>query len=112
DLKMSASPEGATALLVGAGGIGCELLKNLVYNGFNDITIVDLDTIDVSNLNRQFLFNKKHVGRSKAETARENVLTFKPTANIVAYHKSIFSSSFDSEFFGKFDIVFNALDNL
>ncbi|CAH8596851.1 unnamed protein product [Schistosoma guineensis] len=108
---MSAKSNGSV-LLVGAGGIGCELLKNLVYNGFNDITIVDLDTIDVSNLNRQFLFSKKHVGRSKAETARDNVLEFKPTAHIVAYHKSIFSSSFDSEFFGKFAVVFNALDNL
>ncbi|CAH8574289.1 unnamed protein product [Schistosoma mattheei] len=108
---MSAKSNGSV-LLVGAGGIGCELLKNLVYNGFNDITIVDLDTIDVSNLNRQFLFRKKHVGRSKAETARDNVLEFKPTAHIVAYHKSIFSSSFDSEFFGKFAVVFNALDNL
>ncbi|RTG83764.1 ubiquitin-like 1-activating enzyme E1 B [Schistosoma bovis] len=108
---MSAKSNGSV-LLVGAGGIGCELLKNLVYNGFNDITIVDLDTIDVSNLNRQFLFSKKHVGRSKAETARDNVLEFKPTAHIAAYHKSIFSSSFDSEFFGKFAVVFNALDNL
>uniref|UniRef100_A0A3Q0KSF4 Ubiquitin-activating enzyme E1b, putative n=1 Tax=Schistosoma mansoni TaxID=6183 RepID=A0A3Q0KSF4_SCHMA len=108
---MSAKLSGSV-LLVGAGGIGCEVLKNLVYNGFNDITIVDLDTIDVSNLNRQFLFSKKHVGRSKAETARDNVLAFRPTAHIVAYHKSIFSSSFDSEFFGKFCVVFNALDNL
>ena len=39
--------------MVGAGGIGCELLKNLVLTGFSDITVIDLDTIDVSNLNRQ-----------------------------------------------------------
>ncbi|KAK4468047.1 hypothetical protein MN116_008223, partial [Schistosoma mekongi] len=110
--KMCTKQASYNVLLVGAGGIGCELLKNLVYNGFNNITIVDLDTIDVSNLNRQFLFNRKHVGLSKAETARDNVLAFKPTSHIVAYHKSIFSSSFDSEFFGKFDVVFNALDNL
>ncbi|CAH8597713.1 unnamed protein product [Heterobilharzia americana] len=43
--------------------------------------------------------------------ARENVLAFKPTAKINAYHKSIFSSTFDSAFFGSFTVVFSALDN-
>jgi len=57
---------GSKLLVVGAGGIGCELIKNLVMMGFNDIEMIDLDTIDVSNLNRQFLFRSKHVGKSKA----------------------------------------------
>lgn len=53
-------------LLVGAGGIGCELLKNLLLTGFGEIHIVDLDTIDLSNLNRQFLFRYEHIKKSKA----------------------------------------------
>uniref|UniRef100_A0A6I8PP35 SUMO-activating enzyme subunit 2 n=1 Tax=Xenopus tropicalis TaxID=8364 RepID=A0A6I8PP35_XENTR len=72
---------------------------------------IDLDTIDVSNLNRQFLFQKKHVGRSKAQVAKESVLQFCPEANITAYHDSIMNPDYNVEFFKQFTMVMNALDN-
>ena len=46
--------------MVGAGGIGCELLKDLVLTGYGEIHIVDLDTVTLSNLNRQFYFVKRY----------------------------------------------------
>jgi len=98
-------------LMVGAGGIGCELLKNLVLTGFEDIDVIDLDTIDVSNLNRQFLFQKQHVGRSKSQVARESALGFNPKAKINAYHESIMLSKYGTSFYKQFNMVLNALDN-
>lgn len=97
--ELAEAVAGGRVLVVGAGGIGCELLKNLVLTGFSHIDLIDLDTIDVSNLNRQFLFQKKHVGRSKAQVAKESVLQFYPKANIVAYHDSIMNPDYNVEFF-------------
>lgn len=103
--------DNSKVLVVGAGGIGCELLKTLVLTGFKDIEVIDLDTIDVSNLNRQFLFQKQHVGKSKANVARESAMEFNPEATIKAYHDSITSPDYDVHFFNKFSVVLNALDN-
>lgn len=99
-------------LLVGAGGIGCELLKNVVLTGFGNITILDLDTIDLSNLNRQFLFKKKDVKQSKAMVAAQTAAPFNPNVRITPIHGNIKEPQYDIEWFRRFDIVLNALDNL
>ncbi|KAF2279465.1 ubiquitin-activating enzyme E1 3 [Westerdykella ornata] len=99
-------------LMVGAGGIGCELLKNLVLTGFGEIHVVDLDTIDLSNLNRQFLFRNEHIKKSKALVAKESAQRFNPNVKVEAYHDNIKDPRFNAAWFKSFDIVFNALDNL
>ncbi|KAI0916109.1 hypothetical protein AcW1_010036 [Taiwanofungus camphoratus] len=99
-------------LLVGAGGIGCELLKNIVLTGFGHITLLDLDTIDLSNLNRQFLFKKKDVKQSKALIAAKTASAFNPNVRITPIHGNIKEPQFDIAWFRGFDIVLNALDNL
>lgn len=102
----------ARVLMVGAGGIGCELLKNLVLTGFGEVHVVDLDTIDLSNLNRQFLFRHEHIKKSKALVAKEAAQKFNPAVKIVAHHANIKDAQFNIEWFSSFKIVFNALDNL
>nr|CDJ84128.1 UBA THIF-type NAD FAD binding fold and Ubiquitin-activating enzyme repeat domain containing protein [Haemonchus contortus] len=103
--------EGNRVLVVGAGGIGCELLKNLALTGYQDIHVIDMDTIDVSNLNRQFLFRREHVGRSKAEVASEAIRQMRPDIKITYDLDSILSSKFNLPFFQQFSLVLNALDN-
>ncbi|KAK9691048.1 hypothetical protein RND81_09G172400 [Saponaria officinalis] len=104
--------KGSKVMMVGAGGIGCELLKTLALSGFRDIHIVDMDTIEVSNLNRQFLFRKSHVGQSKAKVARDAVLKVRPDISITAYHSNVKSPEFNVDFFKQFNVVLNGLDNL
>mmetsp|Transcript_52413 Transcript_52413/g.138995 ORF Transcript_52413/g.138995 Transcript_52413/m.138995 type:complete len:555 (-) Transcript_52413:90-1754(-) len=101
----------AKLLVVGAGGIGCEVLKDLVLSGFNDIEVVDLDTIDVSNLNRQFLFRKHHVKKPKGETAAEAVKVFNPAASVRAHFGNIKDPKFGTDFYSKFTLCINGLDN-
>ncbi|CCX07404.1 ubiquitin-activating enzyme E1 3 [Pyronema domesticum] len=99
-------------LMVGAGGIGCELLKNLVLTGFGEIHIVDLDTIDLSNLNRQFLFGMQHIKKPKAIVAKETAGKFNPNVKLFAEHANIKDAKFNVKWFKSFNLVFNALDNL
>jgi ubiquitin-like 1-activating enzyme E1 B len=101
----------ANILLIGVGGIGCEVLKVICKFPFNELHILDLDTIEVSNLNRQFLFRKEHRGKFKAHTARETLLSQYPDLKIFAHNKDIRSAEYGVKFFKKFDIAIMALDN-
>lgn len=74
-----------------------------------------MDTIDISNLNRQFLFRRKHVGQPKSVVARESALLYTASdaeCTIVAHHDDVKTLKYGPEFVKEFDIVLNALDNL
>lgn len=101
-------------VMVGAGGIGCELLKDLLLSSFGEIHIVDLDTITLSNLNRQFLFRQKDINKLKSLTIAQAVQNFNFFGSkLVPHHGNVMDTSlFPLSWWSQFDYVYNALDNL
>ncbi|GIX65816.1 ubiquitin activating enzyme [Babesia caballi] len=100
----------ASVLLVGAGGIGCEVIKNLVLCGLRKLVIVDMDTIDVSNLNRQFLYQRHHVKLHKATVACERAREAAPDCDVSA--KVCDVTEWGPQDVAPYDAVLNALDNV
>ncbi|GAA6062612.1 hypothetical protein JCM10212_002206 [Sporobolomyces blumeae] len=108
--------------LVGAGAIGCEMLKNWAMMGLatgpdGHIYITDLDTIEKSNLNRQFLFRPKDVGSFKSEAARRAATEMNEGLNgkVDVFKLAVggeTEATFGDAFFDNIDGVTNALDNV
>ncbi|OMJ10390.1 Ubiquitin-activating enzyme E1 1 [Smittium culicis] len=114
--------ENCRQFLVGSGAIGCEMLKNWAMMGLATgkngvISVTDMDTIEKSNLNRQFLFRSTDVGKLKSEVATKAAISMNSQleGKIFSYHDRVgveTESIFNDDFFENLDCVTNALDNM
>ncbi|KAG9391777.1 ThiF family [Carpediemonas membranifera] len=97
-------------LILGAGGLGCELLKDAAASGFTNIHVIDLDVIDLTNLNRQFLFTTSDIGRSKAEVAAKRIRQSFPHVKIEPHFCRM--EELDEAFYTQFLLVIGGLDSV
>ena len=100
----------AKVLCVGAGGLGSPALMYLAAAGVGTLGIVEFDTVDESNLQRQIIHGQSDVGRSKAQSAKESVLEINPYVN-VELHETRLDSSNVTEIFGQYDLIVDGTDN-
>jgi adenylyltransferase/sulfurtransferase len=100
----------ASVLCIGAGGLGSPIAMYLAAAGVGRIGIVDFDTVDFSNLQRQIIHGTADVGRAKAESARESINSINPTCEVVI-HNTRLTSENALEIIAKYDIVVDGTDN-
>jgi molybdopterin/thiamine biosynthesis adenylyltransferase len=97
-------------LIVGIGGLGCEIAKNLAMLGIGHIDLVDLDIIEHSNLNRQILFVGGNIGEPKALVAARKLKEINPNIFIKGYHTSL--ERLNPALYQAADVVIGGLDSM
>ncbi len=100
----------ARVLLIGAGGLGSPVAMYLAAAGVGRIGLVDFDTVDFTNLQRQILFTTQDVGRAKLEVARERLSALNPYTRIDT-HEERLSSANALRLFADYDIIVDGTDN-
>ena len=100
----------AKVLAVGAGGLGSPVLMYLAAAGVGTLGIVEFDTVDESNLQRQIIHGQSDVGRSKAESARDSIKEINPLID-VRLHETRLDSENVLEIFADYDLIVDGTDN-
>jgi len=100
----------AKVLVVGAGGLGSPALLYLAAAGVGTLGVVDFDTVDESNLQRQIIHGQSDVGRPKAESARDSIAEINPFVK-VNLHQTHLSSENALDIFRDYDLIVDGTDN-
>ena len=99
-------------LLVGVGGVGSYALETLVRNGFTNITIIDYDKIDITNLNRQLITNNQNIGHSKVIAGILRSKSINPDILIDGIENKLTETNIEEILALNFDYVIDACDDI
>ena len=100
----------ANVLVIGLGGLGCPLLTYIASSGVGKIGIVDFDKVEISNLNRQTLFNPSDIGKFKVNQAKKAINKINKKINVIPFKKKLTSKNI-KKIFSSFDIICDGTDN-
>jgi adenylyltransferase/sulfurtransferase len=100
----------AKVLCVGAGGLGSPVLMYLAAAGVGTIGIVEFDTVDESNLQRQIIHGQSDIGKSKAQSAKEKISEINPYVQVITHEVRLDNSNV-KEIFSQYDIIVDGTDN-
>jgi adenylyltransferase/sulfurtransferase len=100
----------AKVLCVGAGGLGSPALMYLAAAGVGTLGIVEFDTVDESNLQRQIIHGQSDIGKSKAQSAKEKIAEINPYVNVITHELRLDNSNV-KEIFSQYDIIVDGTDN-
>ncbi len=102
--------EGAHALVVGAGALGCAAAQTLAASGVGRLSLVDDDCVELSNLQRQVLFDRATIGRPKATAAAESLARIAPSCEVAPWVERLAAGNVE-RFVGDHDVVVDASDD-
>ncbi len=94
----------------GCGGVGSYVIEALVRSGIGNITLIDKDVVDITNINRQLIADTTTVGKPKVEVERDRLLKINPNLNITIYQMFYDASHADEILATSFDYVVDAID--
>ena len=101
----------AKVLVIGAGGLGCAATQYLAVAGIGKMTLVDFDTVEISNLQRQVLHQDHNVGQPKVESAKETLTQLNPYVEIATINAVLDDPELDM-LVGQHDLVLDCTDNI
>lgn len=99
-------------LIVGIGGVGGYALEALARSGIINISIIDDDKIEISNLNRQIISSNNNIGLIKVDVAKERVLKINPDLNVHTFNENLNKDNIDAVLENKYDYIIDACDTV
>jgi len=97
-------------LIIGLGGLGCAAAQYLVASGVGSVSLIDADTVDISNLHRQVLHYPEDIGKAKVQSASEKLKQQNPDVDIKTFTQYV-DAGFLNKYLTTFDVVLDCSDN-